>query len=353
ESFHFFDPRENLWRQTAPQSLTFRIVNLGNQADYSDIEKLHFGKDTVASLNIMFWLQSYIFYICLIIFLFLVLSMLPQIIAVSDAKREALLAPLKSFPHDKLLFWFRTPLRKRLVLLLFSTALVWLPYRISSARNRTFLEKTRQHYLRVVSSREQGAASENIDWAYLEEKLQTWPHSAGDLPNIALLFYQNGLPLLGLEVAYLNYSQLPLHPVSRRLLLSLRIQQGLDPALPDFFFWPLQLRGLGRFFTAGLFLAFSIYCLRQRRRWGVVRHIFRNYFLVSVVLLLGLSARLEDSALAVNTYAALQLSPIPYSASEGRRNSWDNRLNAGELVKIKGRYISGNQVLVMGEKQDQ
>ncbi|WGK69841.1 hypothetical protein P0082_02980 [Candidatus Haliotispira prima] len=239
------------------------------------------------------------------------------------------------------------------------------------------------------------------------EQLDNMSHLPGNLANVSLSFYRNGLLPEALQVAYLHYFYQPLQPASRRLVSSLRIQQGLDPGLPGFFFWPLHFHHAWRYLAVCLVLAASVYCLYRKKRDGdgspyggsefqddkendflsdyryTEQHhhliktrlllIYRNYAIVVGLLLLSLSIPVRFS-LAVNTLPDLHLEAIPYHSSgrkpgervgnnvengaatekeeTARRKNRKNRLDAGELVKIKGR-AGDSYTLVIGEKQDQ
>ena len=351
DSFYFFDPEQGRWQQTESQELTLQVVNRAKQSYYINLEDLYFSDLRVFFFNIMFWLQKYAFYICLVIFLFTSIYFLRSRLPLPSSQEAN-----QNYTHQPsaLRQKVRRNQYRKMLFVALALVLIWLS--ISVTHDRTHQKETQEYYLGLL--REQVAQQGNLDWDKIKGQLPKLWYFPGNLPNISLLLYQNGLPLQALELAYLSYFQLPLHPISRRLVSSLRIQQELGPRLPDFFFWPLQLRHIWKFLASSLFVIASIYCIYPKRQQDPHQdpkgheHSYRNYSIVAVLLLLSLSIPWRF-ALAVNTRVGLSLEPIPYSEtlSELTERS-SNRLNAGELVKIKGRANDTN-VLVIGEKQDQ
>ena len=441
DSLPYFDPESGSWHKTLPQELTLQVLNLATPSYYANLEDLHFSDATVLFFNLMFWLQQYAFYICLTIFVLTSIYFLPQLPSLhflkQSKKRQYIRKNIYVWPattalqqntrdiahslnklpinHDlnaprALLQRFKQRFLslgrqyRSLLLVLLALLLFGSFYGISTVKNQKEQQKVHQHYLNILRQQviRQAQQNEDIDPAQIEAQLGQPPYSVGKLPNMALLLYRNGLPIQALELAYLSYFYQPLQAVSRRLVSSLRIQQGLDPRLPDFFFWPLQLHHIWKYIAVGLFLSISLYCIFRTKQKTIesldddipatkpsefsryhppqdnwlrrrVLHTYRNYTIILILLLLSLSIPWHFS-LAVNTRADLQLEPIPHRGryttligpNQGKQKSWKNRLNAGELVKIKGRSSRSHNetagssaksetiyTLILGERQDQ
>ncbi len=361
DDFYFFDPELGNWQRIKTEKLSLQVVNLATQSYYTNLEDLNFPDTTVFFFNLMFWIQKYAFYICLFIFflinIYFLLYFSRQFANTSSAKNyhiHSSPAPKKQEPKHKL------PIYISFVILL--TVFVSLLHYISVNQKRSIQEETKQYYLKLLQKNI--IVSKNVHFPKLTQQLQKLWDMPGNLPNISLFFYQNGMRLQALEVAYLSYFLLPLHPLSRRLVSSLRIEQGLSPNLPDFFVWPLQLNHIWKILVISLFLIIFIGYRKKQKNFEYqnnefaqdkLLHRHRNYSTILLLLLLSLIIPWRFS-LAVNTREDLELATIPTgnnTETADKRDSWNNRLNTGELIKIKGRANDSSYILVLSEKQDQ
>ena len=286
EPFSFFDPKERLWQSESEQTLEFQVVTQNSY--YSNLEELHFSRFAVFASNVVYALQEYAFYACLGIFLLTSLYFL--------------------------LFRPRLKLRLKYLLpgLLVLGVLAW-----SFA-----LHLNKRQF-------------EHSDMQYRD--------MPGKLANLALSMYRDSRTLEALKAAYLYYFYQPFW--GRRLVSSLRIEQGLSPKPPDSFFWALQLRQTIRYLGLFLFILCSAFCVFQKKRMAQLFPMYRRYSVFAVLLLFVLAIPWRFS-LAVNVLPNTALMPIP--RSEIIENGESQTLKAGELVRVSGRIVD---ILVIGEEQ--
>ena len=398
EDFEFFNPKHGSWERLQSKGLEAQVMNQMAHSYYVNLDRLHFSSWTVFFFNVMFLLQEYAFYFCLIVFLLGSAIIVPKVIRYSLLDKKE--SPQTVQNYFRFSYYGIMLLLLLLLLLwlldkfLFSSSILEkkMPTNSLDLLVERFFEDVNlgpsqemvmENYEQSIYRKNINAVNakkhieDNIDWPNIKEQLKFASYFPGHLLNISLWFYQNGFPQEALQVAYVSYKLLPLHPVAHRLVLSLRIQQGLPSDLPTFFVWPLKLSHIWKFVLIILFVLISIRIVRQNEykvaqeealsyHYSMVRTLkykllnkYRNYFVIVVLLLYGLSISWRFM-LAVNTRADKELATIPFEAvseskMEDRRRHWQNRLAVGELVKIKGRIRDsrGSSSLVIGENENQ